>query len=172
MTIAALGAVALAVLVALLGRALVRMRPVWPYLGLALAVIATDLAFRHAVHAGVHVPGLALSEEHNPAGEDLGDLGWPNRLMAFGVTALAVWLTFRPQRRSPPVGAGLALTVTGGMVNLAEPLLRGYTTDYIVAGDFVLNVADVALVLGVPLAVAGVVQAEWSQARRRNPPLT
>jgi len=170
MTLEVAGSLLVALLLVLLARALLRMQPRWPYFVLAWALVICDVAFRHAAGVGVRIPGLELTPARNPAGRDIADLAWPNRVVAFAFTGLALWLYARPQRRSRLVGVGLALAVPAAALNLGEPFLRGYTTDYLVLGDLVLNVADAGLAVGVALACAGVVVAEVRAARAARRP--
>jgi hypothetical protein len=148
--------------------ALFRMRPRAPYLLVAAGLLAVELAMRAL--SPILFPRDApagLTYARNPAVQSEEDLLWPNRILIFLVTAAALWLLCRPQRRGLWVGIGLALVTAGGWPNLLEPLMRGYTTDYIALGPLVLNLADLCLVLGVPLLVAAVVvgeirgRAEW-----------
>jgi len=148
---------------------LFRMRPRAPYLILAAGLLAVELAMR-ALSPFLFPRGAAtgLTYARNPMVQSEEDLLWLNRVLIFLVTAAALWLLFRPQRRGVWTGVGLALVTAGGWPNLLEPLMLGYTTDYIALGPLVLNLADLCLVLGVPLLVTAVVLGEVC-GRRRGP---
>lgn len=160
------GALFLGALLALLTKALLAMRPRRPYLLLALAVLASDASLRVAAERsaerGIALP--VLEHARNPARVDADDLGWPNRVAVFLFTALALWLGLRPAPGSRLVGVSLALVVPGALLNAVEPLARGFTTDYLPLGDWLANLGDVALVLGLPALLLGASSAEWKRA--------
>lgn len=152
-------------LLAILSWGIWRMRPRRPYLILALGLLGAELLLRAA--SPVLFPANAprgLTYEANPVVQGAEDLVWPNRVLIFLLTAMALWLLVRPMREGLLVGAGQALVVAGGWPNLLEPLMRGHTTDYIALGDafgdIVLNLADVCLVLGLPVLLVGLVRGE------------
>jgi hypothetical protein len=163
-----LGTLAGAAALAALARALFKLRPRRAYLAAALALLLADLGLRLLSPAAA--PGRASTSvfvhERNPARVEEDDLGWPNRVVVGLVVSLALWLTVRPARSALLVGTGLALAVPGGWLNLIEPLLMGYTTDYLALGDLVLNLGDLGLVAGLPLVLAGVVAGEVREHRR------
>jgi lipoprotein signal peptidase len=163
-----LGTLFVGSVLALLAWALLRMRPLWPYLCAATALLLLDAGLRA-------ISALAFPEYGsgpfvhcwNPAARTSEDLSWPNWIAMGALTAMAAWLAFRPARRSVAVGVGLALIVPSGWLNLVEPLLRGGTTDYLMAGDWVWNLADVALLAGIGVLLGGLAHWELLGGRRR-----
>lgn len=153
-------------LLASLTVALLRMRRRWVYVALAAAILAADLVIR-VLSRYLFPPeaGTGFMHALNPARGGAEDLTWPNRALIFLLTSLALWLAFRPRRRSVLIGIGLALVTAGGWPNLLEPLMRGYTTDYLAVGPIVLNLADASLVLGLPVLLAGVLHSELKELR-------
>ena len=154
---------------ALLAWALLRMRPLGPYLAGAAALLLCDLALRLAAPRVFPEYGTGIFVfTTNPAASEPEDLGWPNWAAAALVVALALWLAVRPARRSVAVGTGLVLVVPLGGLNLLEPALRGFTTDYLLLGDLVLNLADLALMAGLPILLLGLLHWELLSRRRER----
>lgn len=161
------GYVFVATLLGLLSWSLWRMRRRWLYLSLAGSFLGAELIIR--LLSPLLFPRdrpYGLTYELNPARIAEEDLVWPNRILIFLLTSLTLWVVCRPQRRDVLVGAGAALVVGGGWPNLVEPWMRGYTTDYIALGSIVMNIADLCLVLGLPILLIGVIRAEVRGASR------
>lgn len=162
-----LGTLLLAAALAALVLALARRVPLRPYVLLALLLLIADVALRSAAPVFFTAdPDVGLVHAINPVEVNELDLDWPNRVVAFLVVGLAVWLTARPHPRSRVVGIGLACAVPGGLLNLIEPMLRGYTTDYLAIGGFAINLADGGLALGLPIMAVGVVVGEVMEGWR------
>jgi len=78
-------------------------------------------------------------------------------ILTFGVFAVALLLGLFFRRRGVWQQVGLAMLTCGALGNLLDRLFRGYVVDFIHVHHWpVFNVADVCIVAGAALLVAGI----------------
>ena len=160
-----------------------REAPSWPWLLLALAVLALDqfskwlVARELPLDASIPVTGFFnLVHIENPGAAFsflAGQTGWQRWLFtALGLGASLLIVVLLRRRRRPLLGLALGLILGGALGNVADRVLWGHVTDFL---DFYLrtasgswhwpafNLADTSIFLGAVALLAD----EQREARRR-----
>ncbi|MFO7255422.1 MAG: signal peptidase II [Limnochorda sp.] len=135
-------------------------RAAWPALATALAVLLLDQALKGALLAGWVPParldpGLAVVVSLNPGAAGGLLTGWGPLLGAASLVGAGVLLVLGSSPTSPRHGLAVGLVAGGALANGLDRLRLGGVVDWLVLGDrLALNLADLALVVGVLLGVA------------------
>ena len=144
-----------------------RTSPRWLSLvAVALYVVALDQVTKGLVRVSV-APGEDLQIAHNLSialfrnmGIAGGGLEGHAVFMSFLATAAVAALLYflaRVRALARPVLVGFGLVIGGGLGNLIDRVRQGYVTDFIVHGNSAFNLADVAILTGTILILAGLV---------------
>jgi signal peptidase II len=116
-------------------------------------LVRTNLAPGESLHiAGL----LAIQPFQNPG---IAGGGWAGNAIPAALAATVAVLGMllflaRNGAAGRPVLIGFGLLIGGGMGNLLDRVIHGYVTDYILHGNQVFNLADVAIFAGSVVIVA------------------
>lgn len=138
--------------------------------GIVLTVVAVDLGSKSLVARTLPSGQRAglLHPMTNPE-FSLGVAGTHPTLMVMVmvigiVSAAALSLRLLGHQRITPLAAGLALG--GGVANTADRLLNGAVRDFLITGPVVINLADLAVLIGLALATHSFLTSTPAQLRR------
>ena len=156
------------------------MRGKWPWLGLALAVLALDQITKYWAHSRLMlhesievlpVFSITLAYNTGAAFSFLADAGgwqrWFLTLLAVGVSAVVVFWMAQARKAERGWLLCLSLILGGALGNALDRALHGFVVDFLdlhYAGWHwpTFNVADMAIVLGAVLFV-------WFSLTTRDP---
>jgi signal peptidase II len=146
-----------------------RSSPRWLSLvAVGLYVVALDQVTKGLVRSAL-TPGddlrvvgnfwIALFRNPGIAGGGLA--GHAVFMSVLATTAIGTLLLFLARVRAldRTVLIGFGLVIGGGLGNLVDRLRLGYVTDFIVHGNSAFNLADIAILTGTVLILAGLVAA-------------
>ena len=108
----------------------------------------------------IQLPGTVSLVHVRNAGSALGFLQGLDLWMVLGIAALVLVPMMARRILSPSGRIGLGLLVGGAAGNLVDRFLWGGVTDFIgIGGQVVINLADVALIVGCVLATRALTHA-------------
>jgi signal peptidase II len=146
-------------------------------LAVGLYVVALDQLTKDFVRSmlspgeGLHLAGfLWIQPFRNPgiAGGGLSGGAVPAALFATAVVLALLLFLARQGAAGRTVIIGFGLLIGGGMGNLLDRVRFGYVTDFILHGDQVFNLADVAIFVGCVVIVFGLCEILWRTPFRQR----
>ncbi len=135
-------------------------------------VVAHVLTADRPVHAG---PFLQFDLYYNHAGAGNALTGRSTLVSLLAIIAVLAIAALAGRARNPVNSVGLGMLLGGGVGNLADRVfgapgpLRGGVIDWIrlFGGQGSMNLADIAINLGLVVLALGAVHGWWMDARRR-----